>query len=52
MLVSNYLKRKTLSLNRKLQVTGGPIYDAIGVRIYHLPITSEKILKALKEKEK
>lgn len=28
------------------------IYDAIGVRIYHLPITPEKILKALKEKEK
>ena len=27
------------------------IYDAIGVRIYHLPITPEKILKALKEKE-
>ncbi|MCJ7656833.1 MAG: xanthine dehydrogenase family protein molybdopterin-binding subunit, partial [Candidatus Atribacteria bacterium] len=25
------------------------IYDAIGVRIYHLPITPEKILKALKE---
>jgi len=28
------------------------IFDAIGVRIYHLPITPEKILKALKEKEK
>jgi len=28
------------------------IYDAIGVRIYHLPITPEKILKALKEKRK
>lgn len=27
------------------------IYDAIGVRIYHLPITPEKILKALKEKK-
>ena len=26
------------------------IYDAIGVRIYNLPITPEKILKALKEK--
>lgn len=26
------------------------IYDAIGVRIYHLPITPEKILKALKDK--
>jgi len=26
------------------------IYDAIGVRICHLPITPEKILKALKEK--
>jgi len=28
------------------------IYDAIGVRIFDLPITPEKILKALKEKEK
>jgi len=28
------------------------IYDAIGVRIYHLPITPEKILKALKEETK
>jgi xanthine dehydrogenase molybdenum-binding subunit len=28
------------------------IYDAIGVRIKELPITPEKILKALKEKEK
>ena len=28
------------------------IYDAIGVRIYDLPITPEKILKALKEKVK
>jgi xanthine dehydrogenase molybdenum-binding subunit len=28
------------------------IYDAIGVRIKDLPITPEKILKALKEKEK
>jgi len=28
------------------------IYDAIEVRIYHLPITPEKILKALKEEKK
>jgi len=28
------------------------IYDAVGVRIYHLPITPEKILKALKQKRK
>lgn len=27
------------------------IYDAIGIRFYELPITPEKILKALKEKE-
>jgi xanthine dehydrogenase molybdenum-binding subunit len=27
------------------------IYDAIGIRIYDLPITSEKILKALRERE-
>ena len=27
------------------------IYDAVGVRIKELPITSEKILKALREKE-
>ncbi len=28
------------------------IYDAVGVRIKDMPITPEKILKALKEKEK
>ncbi|MDI3547203.1 MAG: hypothetical protein PWR10_855 [Halanaerobiales bacterium] len=28
------------------------IYDAIGVRFYELPITPEKIIRALKEKEK
>ena len=28
------------------------IYDAVGVRIKDLPITAEKVLKALKEKEK
>jgi len=28
------------------------IYDAVGVRIKDLPITPEKVLKALKEKEK
>ncbi len=28
------------------------IYDAIGVRICHLPITPEKILKALKKNRK
>ncbi|OPX97012.1 MAG: 4-hydroxybenzoyl-CoA reductase subunit alpha [Syntrophorhabdus sp. PtaU1.Bin002] len=28
------------------------IYDAVGVRITDLPITAEKVLKALKEKEK
>jgi CO/xanthine dehydrogenase Mo-binding subunit len=28
------------------------IYDAIGIRIFELPITPEKILKALKEKKK
>ena len=27
------------------------IYDAIGVRMFELPITPERILKALKEKE-
>jgi xanthine dehydrogenase molybdenum-binding subunit len=27
------------------------IYDAIGIRINNLPITPEKILKALREKE-
>jgi xanthine dehydrogenase molybdenum-binding subunit len=26
------------------------IYDAIGVRIHNLPVTPEKIIKALKEK--
>jgi 4-hydroxybenzoyl-CoA reductase subunit alpha len=27
------------------------IYDAIGVRFYDLPITPEKVLKAIKEKQ-
>jgi len=27
------------------------IYDAVGVRMYELPITPQKILKALEEKE-
>ena len=31
---------------------GNALYDAVGVRIHDLPITSEKILKALKEKGK
>ena len=28
------------------------VYDAVGVRIKELPITAEKVLKALKEKKK
>ncbi len=28
------------------------IYDAVGVRIYDLPITPEKILRALEEQQK
>jgi CO/xanthine dehydrogenase Mo-binding subunit len=28
------------------------IYDAIGVRIYDLPLTPEKIVRAIKEKDK
>ena len=28
------------------------IHDAVGVRIHHLPITPEKILRALADKEK
>jgi len=31
---------------------GNAVYKAVGVRIYDLPITPEKVLKALKEKEK
>jgi len=27
------------------------IYNAIGIRFYQLPITPEKVLKALKERE-
>jgi len=27
------------------------IYDAVGVRIYELPATPDRILKALREKE-
>ena len=34
------------------QAIGNAIYDAIGIRIKELPITPEKILKALEEKEK
>ena len=30
---------------------GNAIYNAVGVRIKELPITAEKVLKALKEKE-
>lgn len=33
-------------------VIANAIYDAIGIRIFDLPITPEKILKALKEKRK
>lgn len=29
---------------------GNALYDAVGIRIYDLPITPEKVLKALKEK--
>jgi len=28
------------------------VYNAVGVRIKDLPITAEKVLKALKEKQK
>jgi 4-hydroxybenzoyl-CoA reductase alpha subunit len=31
---------------------GNAVYKAVGVRIYDLPITPEKVLRALKEKEK
>ncbi len=31
---------------------GNAVYKAVGVRIYDLPITPEKVFKALKEKEK
>jgi 4-hydroxybenzoyl-CoA reductase alpha subunit len=31
---------------------GNAVYKAVGVRIYDLPITPEKVLKALKEKQK
>lgn len=40
------------SLAAALPAVANAIYDAVGVRINSLPITPEKILKALREKEK
>ncbi len=40
------------SLAATLPAVANAIYDAVGVRINSLPITPEKILKALREKEK
>lgn len=34
-----------------LHALGNAVYDAVGVRIRDLPITAEKVLKAIKEKE-
>lgn len=39
------------ALNPVAGAVANAIYNAIGVRFYELPITPEKILKALKEKE-
>ena len=36
----------------RIVFTANAIYDAVGVRIKDLPITVEKVLAALKEKEK
>jgi 4-hydroxybenzoyl-CoA reductase subunit alpha len=40
------------SLAATIPAVANAIYDAIGVRITSLPITPEKILRALREKEK
>jgi CO/xanthine dehydrogenase Mo-binding subunit len=41
-----------LGMDPTAAVIGNAIFDAVGVRIKTLPITPEKVLKALKEKEK
>jgi len=40
------------ALNPSPAAVANAIYDAIGVRFTELPITPEKILKALKERQK
>jgi 4-hydroxybenzoyl-CoA reductase subunit alpha len=40
------------SLAATIPAVANAIYDAVGVRIHSLPITPEKILAALREKEK
>ena len=38
-------------IDRRISVINNAIFDAVGVRIKTLPITPEKILRALREKE-
>jgi CO/xanthine dehydrogenase Mo-binding subunit len=40
------------SLNSIAPAIANAVYDAVGVRIYDLPLTSEKVLKAIKQKER
>ena len=41
-----------LGMDPTAAAIGNAIFDAVGVRVKTLPITPEKVLKALKEKER
>ena len=41
-----------MGMNNPAAAIANAVYDAIGVQITEIPITPEKILKALEEKEK
>ena len=40
------------SVNSVAPAIANAVYDAVGVRIYDLPLTPEKVLKAIKEKRR
>ena len=40
-----------VAINTPGPAIANAIYDAVGVRMYNLPITPERLLKALKEKD-
>ena len=41
-----------IGINGALPALANAIYDAVGVRLRHAPFTAEKILNAIKEKQK